>query len=115
MQIVHLTARREWDAAQAAGAYRTSTVGLSLDEVGFIHASTPEQVAATAQRFFRDYPDELVVLVLDDDDIRSAGTDVRYEDAGNGELFPHIYGPIALSWVRDVRPARFEPDGTFTY
>ena len=43
---------------------------------------------------------------MDDDTIRADGVDVTLEDAGNGELFPHIYGPIRPSWVREARPAR---------
>ena len=55
----------------------------------------------------------LVVLAMDDDAIRATGLDVRYEDGGDGELYPHIYGAITPAVVHDVRPAGFDADGRF--
>jgi uncharacterized protein (DUF952 family) len=103
VQIVHVTRASDWANAELAGEYRMSTLGKTLDEVGFIHASTPDQVAATAARVYGASTDDLVVLVMDDENIRAAGTEVIYEDGGNGELYPHIYGPIRLDWVSEVR------------
>lgn len=40
MEILHLAHRADWDEALVSGQYRTSTRGASLDDVGFIHAST---------------------------------------------------------------------------
>jgi glutathione S-transferase len=91
----------------AAGEYRVSTRGRSLDEVGFIHASTAAQVEQVANRA---YPDaESVVLVIDPERLRS---EVRYErgEPGSAELFPHIYGPINLDAVVDVLPTEIEDD-----
>jgi uncharacterized protein (DUF952 family) len=103
VQILHVTRAADWAAAQEAGEYRWSTLGKSLDEVGFIHASTPEQVTATAARVYGPGATDLVVLVMDDDEIRAAGTPVVYEDGGNGQLYPHIYGPVLVPYVHEVR------------
>ncbi|HIW90204.1 MAG TPA: DUF952 domain-containing protein [Candidatus Corynebacterium avicola] len=100
--ILHLALRADWDEALIEGEYRTSTRGLTLEEVGFIHASFPDQVAATAGRFYGDALDDLLVLGLDGDAIAAAGVDVRHEDVGIGELFPHIYGALDPGWVRSV-------------
>lgn len=106
--IYHLARVDDWDAASASGEYRESTLGRSLDEVGFIHASTAEQLPDVAEMFYRDEPSQLVVLEIDE-----SGLDVRWEDAGDGELFPHIYGSIAVASVARVTPAWFEDDGGF--
>ena len=101
----HITTRDAWVAAQAAGAYRPA----SLATEGFVHCSLPEQVVATANRFYRGQRD-LVLLCIDASKLRAA---VRFEPA-DGQLFPHVYGPIeldAVSAVVDFPPA---PDGAFT-
>jgi glutathione S-transferase len=52
--IYHLALAEEWQAAQRQGSYRRSTRGLSLEQVGFIHASRADQLAATYRRFYGD-------------------------------------------------------------
>ena len=88
------------------GDYRAE----SLDTEGFIHCSTPDQVASTANLFFRGQQD-LVLLVIDADKVTAP---IRFEDAGNGQFFPHAYGPINLDAVVDVREFASEADGTFS-
>lgn len=114
MSIFHVAHREDWDAAVAAdGAYRVSTRGATLDAVGFIHASYAHQLGAVAELIYAGDPAELCVLVLDPAAIQAAGTAVVDEDGGNGELFPHIYGPIESAFVTEVRPAAFDTDGRF--
>ncbi len=101
--------------AKSLGEYRCSTRGATLDQVGFIHASTAAQLPAVANAFYNDATEPLVVLVLDDEAIRSSGTPVRYEDGGDGQLYPHIYGPIRTDLVLGVRSASFSSTGQLTY
>ena len=118
MTIFHIAARSSWDAAVTAGEYRVSTLDQSLEEVGFIHASFADQIPATAERFYRPAAQagvRLCVLVIDEDAVRATGSVVREEEAGNGERFPHIYGPLATGCVTEVREADFGPDGEFHY
>lgn len=114
VKILHLTAKSDWDTAIERGSYRVSTRGRSLDDVGFIHASTPDQLRAVAEFVYAGHDDELVVLIMDDDAIRSTGTPVRYEDGGDGELYPHIYGPIRPTDVTEILSAGFDSQGRFT-
>ncbi|MFE1883957.1 DUF952 domain-containing protein [Streptomyces diastatochromogenes] len=100
--IVHITERSLWEAARAHGAYEVSTRGRTLQEEGFIHFSTREQLPRIAAFLYGDYegPDELVVLVVD-----PALLDVplKYEAMPpNGEEFPHVYGPVPVDAVVDV-------------
>ncbi|WNM28013.1 DUF952 domain-containing protein [Demequina capsici] len=101
MEIVHLALATDWDAAVAAGEYRISGRGMTLEGEGFIHCSTWLQLPRTAKRFYADLTEPLVALVMDEDVVRAAGTEVRYE--GDVDLFPHIYGPIDPAWVTPRR------------
>ncbi len=102
MVIFHIAHASEWEAARANGEYHTSTRGLSLEEVGFIHASSASQVAGVATSFFRDDPERLVVLEIDEQ-----GLDVRWEDGGQGERFPHIYQALPPASVTAAVPCWF--------
>ena len=110
MRIYHLALAPEWEAARSAGApYRRSTIGLSLEEQGFVHCSFPEQVQATADRFYAGR-DDVVLLTLDPDRLTSPL--VVESSAGPGsEEFPHVYGPIDLDAVVDVVPVPPGDDG----
>ena len=52
-----------------------STRGLTIDDVGFIHCSTRDQVESTANRFYADV-DQLVVLTIDQP---AVGSPIRFE------------------------------------
>jgi uncharacterized protein (DUF952 family) len=92
-KIVHICPRSEWEAARRAGVYRAA----SLETEGFIHCSRPEQVAAVIERYYRGEPD-LVLLWIDPERLE---VEVRWE-AADGELFPHLYGPLAVGAVTAV-------------
>ena len=111
--IYHIATRAEWESALTDGEYTRSSVDKSLAEEGFIHASQASQVARTANKFYRSVPGDLVLLVIDPGLLRAA---VRYEDVPGAELpFPHIYGPLNLDAVIEVRPFAAGPDGTFGF
>lgn len=104
--LYHLALAEEWRAARSAGVYTRSTRGLSLAEVGFIHASRADQLAGTWRRFYADAA-EVVVLHIDPERLAAAGVPVRLEPAPqSGELFPHLYGPLPVAAVRLVEPYR---------
>jgi len=115
MTIFHVTTRAEWEAARAVGSYRMSTKGATLDEVGFIHASSAEQLPRVAAFLYAGSEEPLVVLELDDDGIRGSGIRIPWEDGGDGELFPHVYGPIDATFVVAVSPAEFDAEGVLRY
>lgn len=104
--ILHLAIESEWQAAVETGTpYDRSTIGVSLAEEGYIHCSFPEQVAATAERYYAGR-DDVIVLVVDP---ARLGSPVVVEDlSGSGQAFPHVYGPIpvdAVVAVEDVATA----------
>lgn len=99
--IYHLALPADWAAAFQTGEYRMSTRGQTLDEVGFIHCSTRAQVEATANAFYGDV-EELVVLTIDPLLVPS---EIRWEPPvpGADERFPHIYGPLPIAAVNMTR------------
>jgi uncharacterized protein (DUF952 family) len=111
--IYHIATAADWRRAQRDGEYVTPTIGRTLAEEGFIHASTATQVADVANRYYRGVADDLVVLVIHPGRLRSP---LRYERVpGAGEPFPHIYGPLNADAVLAARPFPPNPDGTFTF
>ena len=102
--IFHMCRRDEWDAAQARGAY----AGSSQDQQdGFIHFSTAEQVGESARRHRAGQPN-IVLLAADPAMLGSA---LKWEPSRRGALFPHLYGPLAVSAVRWVRDLPLGEDG----
>jgi len=95
--IYHMALPDDWAAAFQTGEYTMSTRGRSLADEGFIHASTYEQIEGTANRFYADV-DQLVLLTIDTSRVSA---DIRWEPPAPGidELFPHIYGPLPIGAV----------------
>ncbi|HYU85710.1 MAG TPA: DUF952 domain-containing protein, partial [Kribbellaceae bacterium] len=91
----------DWRKAQRDGAYTTSTLGRSLEEEGFIHASRAEQVKGVNDRTFRGVRKPLVRLDIDTDKLEPKW---REDPVEGGDSYPHIYGPLNLDAVTAVRP-----------
>ena len=93
--IYHLTSQDNWNSAQELGEYRAASLGAE----GFIHASTEEQVEASANRHFS----QSVSIVLLKIDPARLTTPVTWEKSPHSETpFPHLYGPINLDAVVEV-------------
>lgn len=113
--IYHVTTKCEWDHALKTGFYDRSTRGKSFGEVGFIHASLRNQIEQVAKFVYSHTDDELVVLVLNLENLEDSGYLVRFEDGGNGQLYPHIYSPISVDLVIDTRDGAFDNRGNFLF
>ena len=101
--LLHICAVADWEAAQRDGSYRAA----SLASEGFIHLSTPAQVAATAARY---YAGQTGLVLLELDAARLDG--LRWENSGPG-VFPHVYGPLPLASVTAVTPLTPDAAGGF--
>jgi uncharacterized protein (DUF952 family) len=97
--ILHITKREQWEKAMLKGVYR----GDTLDSQGFIHCSTSQQIVKVANHLFRAQRG-LVLLWIATNKVQSQ---IRYEGAGDGELYPYIYGPLNIDAV--VKVEGFEP------
>jgi uncharacterized protein (DUF952 family) len=101
MRIYHLALLSEWEEARASGYYTTSTLGVSLEQEGFIHASREDQWEGVRARFYADDEEPLVLLVIDTELLGSPVVEEVPE--GASESFPHVYGPVEVSSVVEVR------------
>jgi glutathione S-transferase len=106
-RIFHLVAPAIWESQAKAPAYRADSLGSE----GFIHCSTGDQVAGSANRFYADH-DCLLLLHIDPDRLTSP---LREEASGSGEVFPHIYGPINREAVVEVTAMKRGPDGRWRF
>ncbi len=112
--ILHICSNSEWRAALGKSEYRAE----SLESAGFIHCSRPEQVLHVANELFAPANDifapandifapanDLVLLWIDPQKVIP---EIRWE-AADGQVFPHIYGPLNTDAVIAALP--FPPDG----
>ena len=99
-RIFHIATADDWRKALGTGAYTTSTVGVSLEQEGFIHASRRDQVQGVFDRYYRGLREDLVLLTIDTARLES---EVRMEPVGD-DTYPHVYGPIDRRAVVDVVP-----------
>lgn len=99
--IIKLLRADEWAAFEASGVFAGSPDDL---RDGYIHISAPDQVAATAAKWFADAPG-LMALTLD---AEALGDALKWEPARGGVLFPHLYRPLRLDEV--VAVDRFSGD-----
>jgi len=104
--IYHMLPRAAWEAQPADQPYRGDTLATE----GFIHCTgDPELLVRVANHFYRDQPDDFVILCIDETRVQS---EVKWE-AADGEFFPHIYGPLNLDAVTGVEPFPRDGQGTF--
>ncbi len=105
-RLIHLAARDQWKAAQAAGEYWPA----EYEREGFIHLSGLHHVLTPANAFYRGRND-LVALVVD---ARLLAKDIVWElGPDTEELFPHLYCTLETNAV--LHEIDFAPcaDGTF--
>jgi uncharacterized protein (DUF952 family) len=85
-----------------------STLGSSLDDVGFVHCSHADQVQTIADLVYRGRAD-VVLLEIDPAALRS---EVRVEVVNDaGDAFPHVYGPIDVAAVVRAHNLALGTDG----
>lgn len=93
-RIYHVVSARSWSEFDGKPTYEAD----SLQTEGFIHLSEQHQVAGVLDRYYRNVPDLLLLHV----DPAKLTHELNYEEAPNGELFPHVYGPINKEAVVEV-------------
>lgn len=103
--LLHITSVEQWAASQSNGVH----IDPSLESEGFIHCSGPDQITATASRFFEGRTN-LLLLHVDPERLTSP---LVYEDSYGHGKFPHLYGPLNLDAVIDAVPFPPDDDGSF--
>jgi uncharacterized protein (DUF952 family) len=97
-----------WQAAEDSGVF--TGAGIDLSD-GFIHLSTGAQARRTAQLYFTGHGNLVLVAV----DGARLGEALKYEPSRDGDLFPHLYGPLPLAAVLSVRPLPVGGDGNHIF
>ena len=107
--LVHLCSAQEWQTAQETGVHRPE----SLDAVGFVHLSSPQQVHLPANRLYAGRTDLMLLRI----DAARLSSPVRWEPGvptdPDGMVFPHLYGPLPVAAVISVTPYRPDHAGRF--
>jgi uncharacterized protein (DUF952 family) len=97
MFIYHIVLPDTWEAVKNNSTYAAE----SLETEGFIHCSYDHQLDGVIERYY-SAASALVILKLD---IGKLTSKLVSEPSTGGEVYPHIYGPINLDAVVDVRTA----------
>lgn len=97
--LLHLTEASLWHGADRA--YPWSTLGLSFEQVGFVHLSGAEQVTRVAEFLYREVEGELVVLELDESALRPLASRCGGRMAVTARSFPICTRPcVGNGWQR---------------
>ncbi|MEY4851135.1 MAG: DUF952 domain-containing protein [Rhodospirillales bacterium] len=96
--IIKLLRADEWAQFQETRVFAGSADDL---RDGYIHISTPEQAPGTLAKWFAG-DTGVVALTLDAD---ALGEALKWEESRGGQLFPHLYRPLRLDEVIEVRAA----------
>ena len=93
MQIFKILLPQEWRKLQRDG--QTSGAPIDVND-GYIHFSTAAQLRETAMKHFSGEK-EIFVLAFDTDQMDGQ---LKWEVSRRGDLFPHLYGPLDIRFVR---------------
>jgi uncharacterized protein (DUF952 family) len=105
-QTLHLVPEPVWQTHQGAATYTPER----YEEDGFIHCTDGEMnLLRVGDAFYRNDERPYLVLVIDTDRLQAP---VRYDDPA--QIYPHIYGPINLDAVVEVRRVIRLADGSFS-
>jgi len=103
-KIYKILPKAEWDAARAAGTFAGSAVDLAD---GFIHFSGHDTAQRTAELYFKDQSD-LMLLTVEADDLGEA---LKWEASRGGALFPHLFRHLKVDEVVAERALDLDADG----
>ena len=102
--IYLLSSEQEYDNAIKQGAL----IRESIQSEGFIHASPKNQLTRIANKFYTKTIKPLILRV-DKDKIAA---NVKWEPATGG-LYPHIYGPLNVDAIVDVKKISLNNNGEY--
>lgn len=85
-----------WEAIRSLDAWTGSPHDL---RDGFMHFSAAHQLPGTVLKHFAGQTD----LVLISIDPNRLGVRLQWEPSRDGDLFPHLYGPLPLAAVIEAR------------
>lgn len=86
-----------WETYSDKSEYVSRTYGSE----GFIHATKGDELLQkVANRVYPDFTEGLLVLEIEEARIKA---EVLYEEASDGLMYPHIYGPLNTDAIISVK------------
>ena len=102
--VYKICTKSEWQEVKSKG----QLTGFKKDlEDGFIHFSGDDQVAGTLKKFYQNQND-LILLKIDTLKLDH----LVWEQASDGNMFPHLYSPLGLSNVVEEFEISLKDDGS---
>lgn len=102
--VFKIATASQWRDAVATGAFAGSHDDL---RDGFIHLSSGDQLAGTLAKHFRGQSDLVLVAFT----ASSLAPDLKWEVSRGGNLFPHLYAPLATMSALWTKPLPLNQDG----
>jgi len=87
----------EWAYLRDNGKSKGAPIDI---EDGYIHFSTAETIVETANKYFKN-EDDLMLLAFNDADF---GKNLIYEKSRGNQLFPHLYEELNLDDALWIKP-----------
>ncbi|PQM27610.1 DUF952 domain-containing protein [Sphingopyxis lindanitolerans] len=87
---------QQWADFERERVFRGAPVDIAD---GYIHLSTAEQLEATLAKHFAGQGDLMIAEI----DLAQFGDAVRWEEAREGALFPHLYAELPMHAVVGLR------------
>src|ERR1700712_6044639 len=97
--VYKILSAAELEQMQRDGVFHGSPADIAD---GYIHLWRGSQLAATLDKHYGGASGLMLAAV----DLSQLGDTVRWEPAREGQLFPHIYGPLPVGVVVSVVPLR---------
>ncbi len=90
--LYHIVPQDDWKSQSNLRHY----LGESLNTEGFIHLSQAHQLNSVLNRFYRAQSG-LLLLHIDESRLIE---ELRFEDSyGEGQQYPHLYGPLNINAI----------------
>ena len=104
--VYKICTKEEWLEAKTNDKYHRKKKDI---EDGYIHLSDKEQLKGTLSKFFLNQKD-LILLKVDALKLKH----LIYEQASDGNMFPHLYSPLDISCVINEYEILLDKSGTHT-
>lgn len=103
--VYKITTPDLWAQAQQDGALPDNELDA---KDGYVHLSTRTQLPETLRLHFAGQRDLVILAVR----THSLGAMLKWEPSRGGDLFPHLYGPLAFTAVEDTITVDVAADGS---
>ena len=102
--IYKILDKEEWKEAKKNGVYSGTTKDI---QDGYIHFSEQQQIQETLKLF---YPNQENLVLLKVHTLKLEH--LLWEQASNGDMYPHLYSPLDTSTVADEYELQLNEDGS---